>query len=68
MAHPQDCTASDAVPDAYSTFARHGIHIVTPNKKFGAGPLERVNALTRTSKETGSLFMCEVSCGAGLRA
>ena len=33
----QDCTASDEPPSHYLEYARQGIHIVTPNKKFGAG-------------------------------
>eukprot|EP00775_Hariotina_reticulata_P012695 gene12695-12826_t len=37
-----DCTASEALADCYASWmGRHGLHIITPNKKLGAGPLPR---------------------------
>lgn len=47
-----DCTASEAPAALYEWWMRQGIHIVTPNKKLGAGPLQRyhtVRNLTRSS-------------------
>lgn len=55
-----DCTASDAVPDMYVRWIKHGLHVVAPNKKFGAGPLARYNELHPASQEHGRHFMYEV--------
>ena len=60
LMHSQDCTASDLVPSAYLALAKRGIHIVTPNKKFGAGPLQRFIDLQDVCRITGSRFMFEV--------
>ena len=40
-----DCSASDAVAAHYAGWLAAGIHIVTPNKQAGAGPLERYRAI-----------------------
>lgn len=45
-----DCTASDAPAAAYESWMKRGIHVITPNKKMGSGPLDRykrARALTR---------------------
>jgi len=36
-----DCTASDEVASKYSSWLRRGLHIISPNKRAGAGPLLR---------------------------
>ncbi|GAX77104.1 hypothetical protein CEUSTIGMA_g4550.t1 [Chlamydomonas eustigma] len=61
-----DCTAHEAAPDLYTRFAKRGIHVVTPNKKFGAGPLERIRAFRAAAQESGSQFFGEATVGAGL--
>lgn len=55
-----DCTASDSVPDHYVTWMSLGCHIATPNKKLGAGPLERYNAVRQQQRASGTHFMYEV--------
>ena len=42
-----DCTASDEVAERYVAWLARGIHVVTPNKRAGAGPLARYRALRR---------------------
>lgn len=39
-----DCSASEAVPDVYGAWLGAGLHVVTPNKKFGAGDEARCAA------------------------
>ncbi len=36
-----DCTASDAPAAAYLPWMQKGIHIITPNKKLGSGPMDQ---------------------------
>ena len=57
-----DCSASDAVADRYADWMRRGVHIVTPNKCAGSGPLERY----RDIKGAGAQFRYEATVGAGL--
>lgn len=55
-----DCTASDAVSAAYPAFMRAGLHVVTPNKKFGSGPLDQYRELGALSERCRRRFMYEV--------
>jgi aspartokinase/homoserine dehydrogenase 1 len=57
-----DCSASDAVADRYPHWIRAGIHVVTPNKNCGSGPLARYDA-TRAGP---GRFRYEATVGAGL--
>eukprot|EP00195_Chlamydomonas_chlamydogama_P012101 CAMPEP_0202897424 /NCGR_PEP_ID=MMETSP1392-20130828/6184_1 /ASSEMBLY_ACC=CAM_ASM_000868 /TAXON_ID=225041 /ORGANISM="Chlamydomonas chlamydogama, Strain SAG 11-48b" /LENGTH=426 /DNA_ID=CAMNT_0049583049 /DNA_START=61 /DNA_END=1342 /DNA_ORIENTATION=- len=61
-----DCTASDVVPNMYLHYIKMGMHIVSPNKKFGAGPLDRYLSLKPLSQEAGRHFLYEATVGAGL--
>ncbi|KAG2449232.1 hypothetical protein HYH02_005978 [Chlamydomonas schloesseri] len=61
-----DCTASDAVSSRYAAFMRQGLHIVTPNKKFGAGPLKQYHELRDLAERHRRRFMYEATVGAGL--
>ncbi|GLI63591.1 hypothetical protein VaNZ11_006540 [Volvox africanus] len=61
-----DCTASDAVSSAYPAFMKQGLHIVTPNKKFGAGPLAQYHELRDLAERRRRRFMYEATVGAGL--
>jgi bifunctional aspartokinase / homoserine dehydrogenase 1 len=61
-----DCSASNAVADAYARWLAQGIHVITPNKHAGSGPLERYRALRRASAEHGARFRYEATVGAGL--
>ena len=40
-----DCSASDAVAACYPDWLAAGIHVITPNKQAGAGPLPRYRAI-----------------------
>lgn len=60
-----DCTASSAVVDRYAAWLRSGIHIVTPNKHAGSGPMERW-AEIGAAQSHGARFRQETTVGAGL--
>ena len=57
-----DCTASDEVADRYASWLKAGIHVITPNKHAGAGPIERYRRLQRQPAQ----FCYEATVGAGL--
>ncbi len=59
-----DCTASDAPAQQYLNWMKQGIHIVTPNKKLGSGPLEQYQAVKKVGRESYIHFFYEVSEGA----
>lgn len=61
-----DCSASDSLPEHYVDWMQQGLHIITPNKKFGAGPLARYQRLRDVMAQTGRHFMYEATVGAGL--
>jgi aspartokinase/homoserine dehydrogenase 1 len=60
-----DCSGSDAVAAHYVEWLAAGIHVVTPNKQAGAGPLERYRAIRAATKHGGH-FRYEATVGAGL--
>jgi aspartokinase/homoserine dehydrogenase 1 len=60
-----DCSASDEVAAHYSAWLAAGIHVVTPNKLAGSGPLERWWAI-RAACAGGARFRCEATVCAGL--
>jgi aspartokinase/homoserine dehydrogenase 1 len=57
-----DCSGSDAVADRYATWLAAGIHVITPSKCAGSGPLTRYRAI----RSAGGLFRYEATVGAGL--
>ena len=57
-----DCSASDAVAERYAGWLARGIHVVTPNKSAGSGPLARYDAI----KAARGRFRYEATVGAGL--
>jgi aspartokinase/homoserine dehydrogenase 1 len=57
-----DCSASDGVADRYPGWIRAGIHVVTPNKNAGSGPLDRYEAV----RAGPGRFRYEATVGAGL--
>src|SRR6185295_1148475 len=61
-----DCTASDAVADHYQGWLRRGIHVVTPNKKAGAGPLARYRAIRALGRDLSRHFLYQATVGGGL--
>ncbi|MDB4932626.1 MAG: bifunctional aspartate kinase/homoserine dehydrogenase [Myxococcaceae bacterium] len=61
-----DCSASDAVADRYAAWLERGIHVITPNKRAGAGPLARYRAIRELSEGRRTRFFYEATVGAGL--
>lgn len=60
-----DCSASNEVVSHYAGWLAAGIHVVTPNKLAGSGPLERWQAI-RNASASGARFRCEATVCAGL--
>jgi aspartokinase/homoserine dehydrogenase 1 len=61
-----DCSASDRVAERYPAWLAAGIHVITPNKQAGAGPLERYRAIRAAAAQSGARFRYEATVGAGL--
>jgi aspartokinase/homoserine dehydrogenase 1 len=60
-----DCTAAD-LPGDYERWLDAGLHVLSPNKKPNAGPLERYRALRALAKRRGAHWFYEATVGAGL--
>ena len=60
-----DCSASDAVAGHYAGWLAAGLHVVTPNKLAGSGPLPRWHAIRDACAE-GARFRYEATVCAGL--
>ena len=61
-----DCSASDRVAGHYPAWLARGIHVITPNKHAGSGPLARYEAIRAASRVSGARFRYEATVGAGL--
>jgi aspartokinase/homoserine dehydrogenase 1 len=61
-----DCSASDAVAAHYADWLAAGVHVITPNKQAGAGPLQRYLAIRNARAHSGARFRYEATVGAGL--
>lgn len=61
-----DCSASDAVAACYADWLKQGVHVVTPNKRLGAGPWARYAAVKAEVAQGGGRFRYEATVGAGL--
>ncbi|WP_313914112.1 bifunctional aspartate kinase/homoserine dehydrogenase I [Tahibacter sp.] len=61
-----DCSASDRVAERYAAWLAAGIHVITPNKQAGAGPLARYRAIRAAMASGGARFRYEATVGAGL--
>nr|WP_243042248.1 homoserine dehydrogenase [Dyella sedimenti] len=59
-----DCSASEAVASRYAQWLASGIHVVTPNKLAGSGPLPRLQAIRAACG--GARFRYEATVCAGL--
>lgn len=57
-----DCSANDDIAERYQGWLERGIHVVTPNKRLGAGPLARYRAVRGHARH----FFYEATVGAGL--
>lgn len=60
-----DCSANDEVAAHYSRWLAAGLHVVTPNKLAGSGPLPRWQAI-RAACAGGARFRYEATVCAGL--
>ena len=60
-----DCSGSDAIAEHYADWLAAGIHVVTPAKHAGSGPLARYRAI-RAAERHGGQFRYEATVGAGL--
>ena len=60
-----DCSANDAVATHYPRWLADGLHIVTPNKLAGSGPLPRWQTI-RAACASGARFRYEATVCAGL--
>lgn len=61
-----DCSASSAVADHYAGWLAAGIHVLTPNKQAGGGPLERYHAVQQAARQGRARWRYEATVGAGL--
>ena len=55
-----DCTASDVPPSYYHDWIKKGIHVITPNKMLGSGPLEQYLAVRERQRESFTHWFYEV--------
>jgi len=61
-----DCSASSEVADHYPRWLAAGIHVLTPNKQAGGGPIERYRAVQAAARAGRSRWRYEATVGAGL--
>ncbi len=61
-----DCSASELVAGRYEAWMHRGLHVVTPNKRAGAGPIARYRALRALGETRGRHWLYEATVGAGL--
>ncbi len=61
-----DCSAADAVAAHYPNWLRAGIHVITPNKHAGSGPLARYREIQQATQSGLARFRYEATVGAGL--
>lgn len=61
-----DCTASEEPAQHYIDWMQRGIHLITPNKKMGSGPLARWTDLKAHQRTSFIHFFYEATVGAGL--
>ena len=61
-----DCSANSAVADHYPRWLAAGIHVLTPNKQAGGGPLARYQAVQAAAREGRARWRYEATVGAGL--
>jgi len=61
-----DCTADESVAARYAAWLERGIHVITPNKKAGSGPIAVYELLQANGKHGSSHFFYETTVGAAL--
>mmetsp|Transcript_7727 Transcript_7727/g.17657 ORF Transcript_7727/g.17657 Transcript_7727/m.17657 type:complete len:434 (-) Transcript_7727:67-1368(-) len=60
-----DTTSSEPVSDMYESWLKMGVHVITPNKKVGSGPINRYKSCMSTQQTAGK-WGYETTVGAGL--
>jgi len=61
-----DCTAEQSIADRYAGWLERGIHVITPNKKAGSGPIAYYDQIKSLGKHANSHFFYETTVGAAL--
>ena len=61
-----DCTAEESIAARYAGWLERGIHVITPNKKAGSGPIADYEVLQARGKHGSSHFFYETTVGAAL--
>lgn len=61
-----DCTASPAVAARYADWLHQGMHVITPNKHTGSGPLRQWHATVAAARQARRQWRYEATVGAGL--
>jgi aspartokinase/homoserine dehydrogenase 1 len=61
-----DCTAADAIVQAYPDFVRADLHIITPNKRANVLPWRQYISLMDLLRKRQIYFFDEANVGAGL--
>jgi len=61
-----DCTAEESIAARYAGWLERGIHVITPNKKAGSGPIEDYSVIREKGRHGGSHFFYETTVGAAL--
>jgi len=61
-----DCTAEESIATRYAGWLERGIHVITPNKKAGSGPIAAFEELQAKGKHGSSHFFYETTVGAAL--
>lgn len=61
-----DCSANPEVAEHYADWLAAGIHVITPNKQAGSGPLARYQRIRAAAQAGNARFRYEATVGAGL--
>lgn len=61
-----DLSADDGMAARYAGWLARGIHVITPNKRAGAGPLPRYREIKDAAQKRRTHFYYEATVGAGL--
>jgi aspartokinase/homoserine dehydrogenase 1 len=61
-----DCTASEKIAGMYIDFIKHGMHVITPNKKAGSSPYSQYSKLMQALYNSQSHYFHETTVCAGL--
>ena len=52
-----DCTASEEIASKYASWLKRGLHVISPNKKAGAGSLKQYREMIElSSAQTSAIW------------